>query len=249
MKKNIVGVVLAFILFWPSIIKAASSCSYSEQVELNSIAGNVKASYDVIEIKTGKAVNPDAPGMPEIDIYKKGLKIKIINVSNDIYLKIINKNTNEEKTYQASDLQDGTIVFEYNDVNTITTYAIEIYANKYSCNGELIRTFDFVTPQYNFYSELEICNQYPDFYYCQEFVTVGENISYDAFLNKVEELKEEKKQEEIEKEEIKNKSFLKKLKDLYYNNKIVINLIGCVIVVGGLTTTVIIIKKKRSRVL
>lgn len=246
MKKRLMGAVLGLALLCvPNIVIAASSCSYSEQAELNEIAANVKTNYEVIDIYKGKSTNPDAYNQPEVDVYVKGLKVNILNVTDDIYISLTNTNTNEVKNYTSSDAVNGVITFEHADVEQMYTYKIDIYANKYSCTGELIRTYDFITPLYNFYSGLEICSTYPDFYYCQEFLTTENNISYDEFLEKIEELREEEPEEEKEKE----KSFGEKLKEFYKNNEITILIIGGIIVVGGITTTVILVKKRRSRVL
>ena len=245
MRKNLVGVILSLgLIFTPIIANAKSSCSYSEQAELNNIAANVKANYEATEVFAEKAVNPDIEGAPEVDVYKKILKISILNIIDDIYVKVTNSKTNEEKTYRVSDTTDGVITFNHEDIDSISTYKIDIYANKYSCAGELIRTFDFIAPQYNFYSQLEACSTYPEYYYCQEFIPT-DNISYDSFLNNVEKMKE-KNEEEKQKEE---EGLFGKVKEFYKKNKIAIDIAGCIIVVGGITATVILIKKRRGRVL
>lgn len=247
MKKRLMGAVLGFaLLCLPNIVIAANSCSYSEQAELNEIAANVKTNYEVIDIFKGKSTNPDAYNQPEIDVYVKGLKVNILNITDDIYISVTNNSTNEVRNYTSSDAINGIITFEHADVEQMYTYKIDIYANKYSCSGELIRTYDFVTPLYNFYSGLEICSTYPDFYYCQEFLATENNISYDEFLGRIEELREEEPEEEKKEKE---KSFGEKIKEFYKNNEITILIIGGIIVVGGITTTVILVKKRRSRVL
>ncbi len=245
MKKSLVGVILAFSIFLRPIFVEASSCSYSEQAELNNIAANVKVTYDVVEIYNGKLINPEND--QEFDSYRKGLKINILNVTDEISVKVTNNITKETKGFTTNDAQDGIISFEHNNIDKVTTYNIEVYANKYSCSGDLIRKIDFIAPMYNSYSELAICNEHPEFYYCQEFLT-EENIDYNTFIEKTEELqaKDEEEQKERKHQE---QNFLEKIKAFYKNNKLVINITGSVIVVGGLTTAIILIKKRRSRVL
>lgn len=241
------GVILALgILTTPIIVNAESSCSYKEQAELNNIAANVKANYEAIDVVVGRGINPDSESTEEFDVYGRALKINILNITDDVYVKIKNNDTNEERTYYKKDTTDGVVSFNKEDVDSVTSYKIEVYANKYSCTGDLVRTFDFVTPQYNFFSELEICNTYPEYYYCQEFIT-SDNISYDSFINNMEKLKEETKEQEKKKEE--KKGLLTKIKEFYKKNKIAIDIAGCIIVVGGITATVILIKKRRGRVL
>ena len=135
---------------------------------------------------------------------------------------------------------------ETTDVYELNTYTIEIYANKYSCAGERFRTIPLITPMYNPYSELAVCQNNSEFYYCQQFIS-SENISLGDFINQVEKYTEEKQEEQQQEEN--NKNFIDKLKDFYNNNKLIIYSVGIVIVVAGVATTVILIKKKRSRVL
>ncbi len=246
MKKSLVSVILALSVFFrPIDVFAASSCSYSEQAELNNIAANVKVAYDVVEVYKGKLINPETD--EEFDSYNKGLKINILNVSDEITIKVTNNKTKEVKNFTSKDAQNGIISFDHNDVTSVTNYNIEVIANKYSCAGDLIRKIDFIAPMYNSYSELAICNEHPEFYYCQEFIA-DENVDYNTFINKVEDLREEDEKKQKEEQEEK-KGFLEKIKELYKRNKLVINITGSVIVVGGLTTAIILIKKRRSRVL
>lgn len=246
MKKHLVGVILAFLfLFVPNYADAESACSYSEQAELNNIASNVKATYDVADIYMGKAVNMEEEGAPEVDWFVKGLKINILNITEDIYIKLINQNTKEEKTYRHTDTEEGLIAFETADVENVVNYTIEVYAAKYACAGELIRKIEFLTPQYNSYSELEVCSTYPDFYYCQEFL-LGENISREAFFERIREYGQNK--EIVETEEEKDNTW-DKVKEFYNKNKWTINIVGIFVVIIGVSGIVILIKKRRSRVL
>ena len=241
------GAVLGLALFCvPNTTIAASTCSYSEQAELNEIAANVKTSYEVVDVFVGTSTNPDSYNQGNVDVYVKGLKVNILNISKDINVKVVNNTTGETYSYSYENSNNGIVTFDHLDVDSIHTYTIEVYSNKYSCIGELVRKIDFVTPKYNFYSGLEICNTYPDFYYCQEFLTTDSEITYDEFLDKIEKLRE--KDEKDEKKE-KNKTILEKVKEFYDNNKVAILIAGGIIVVGGVTATVMVVKKKRSRVL
>lgn len=245
--------LLAIILLTPNLVRAESACSYEEQTELNDIVANVKASYEIIDVYVGKTYevyNPNEDGtFPEVDSYAKEFQFTILNITDDVYVKVSNNQNSTVYTFKSTDTKDGMITFTTPDVFELTTYTFEVYANKYSCIGELFRKFTITTPVYNSFSKYSICQDNPDFYYCQEFITT-ENLTISDFYTKVQEYANQKEKEEQEKEEQeRNKSIIERIKDFYNDNTIVIYTIGIVIVIVGVATTVILVKKKRSRVL
>ena len=250
MKTKMSKLFLLAIVFWtPHVVQAASSCSYSEQAELNNIVANVKANYEVVDIHNGKAVQLDSEQAvdPEIDVYIRGFKISILNVTEDIYVTVKNDYDNEVKTYYNRDSEDGIVSFETKNNDKLINYTIEVHANKYSCAGQLLRIINMQTPVYNVNSEFDVCNQYKEFYYCQEFLPSG-IVDTKTFFDQLEKYKQEKQQEkDIEQE--KNKSFLEKIKGFYNNNKLSIYIVGGIVIITGVTTTAILVKRKRSRVL
>lgn len=243
--------LLAFLFLIPNFVTAASSCSYSEQAELNEIVSHVNADYEVVDVYNGKVYDLDHPDengyIKEVDYYIKAFNIRILNLTEDIYVKVSNNINDDVRTFRYSDTQDGVIVFQTTEVENLVTYTIEVYSNKYACAGEMFRKFNLTTPLYNNYSERPQCEDSKDFYYCQEFIS-SENITYTEFVEKVKEYKEKKQAEQEEEQKI-NKSFMEKIKEFYKDNAIVINSVGVAIVVMGVTTAVVLIKKKRSRVL
>ncbi len=241
--------LLAIILLSPNVVRAESLCSYSEQAELNNIVGHVTAKYEAVDVYNGKAVDVDRQdengNAPEVDFYLRGLKISILNITEEISVKVTSKNDGKEYTFEYKDTDNGVAEITTTDVEELNTYTIEVFANKYACIGERYRTFDLKTPMYNFYSQLQVCEENPGYYYCQEFIPTN-NINAEAFYKNIENYQQE---EESPIEEPENKNFLDKLKEFYENNKLIIYSVGMVIVVAGVATTVILIKKKRSRVL
>ncbi len=243
MKKNVLGVMLALSLLLPINIQAESTCNYNEQAELNNIAANVKANYESTQVYAGKAANSDDLS-EEVDLYNWALKINILNVTEDIFIKVKDKNTGEEKLYSPKEAIDGIISFTHEDISQTDNLTIEIYANKYDCAGDLLQKIELLIPQYNPYSDYGICDTYTDYYYCQQFIT-GENIPEEDFWLKVEEMQEQEEKEQQQEEQ----GFFVKIKNFYKENKVTINILGSIVVVGGVVTTVILIKKRRSRVL
>ena len=244
--------LLAFLFLIPNFVQAANSCSYSEQAELNEIVSHVNANYEVVEVYAGKSYDVDNPNedgsMPEQDVYRKNFDIHILNLTEDIYVKVKNNDNEEVKTFYYRDTQDGVITFRTDNVYKLVTYTIEVYSNKYSCAGEKFREFTLVTPLYNIHSNDIACIKNPEFYYCQEFLT-SENITSSEFRLKVKELEAQKELEKEQEHQEKDEGFFEKIKEFYKSNAIVVNSIVGVIVVMGVVATVILIKKKRSRVL
>lgn len=253
MKTNFVKLFLLAIIFWtPNLVNAESACSYSEQAELNDIVANVKATYEIVEVYNGKILDIDNPNedgtFPEIDKYTKNFKISILNITDDIYVKVSNDDDTEVKTFKASDAVDGVVSFQTSKKYAMVTYTIEIFANKYSCIGESFRKITLTTPMYNHYSKNNLCQENPDFYYCQEFIST-ENISLDDFKNRVAEYQQAKEKEHEAQLEKENKNFWERIKEFYNNNTLIVNGVIVIIIAMGVATTVILVKKKRSRVL
>lgn len=244
--------LLAIIFLTPNLVQAASSCTYEQQAELNDIVANVKANYEPKEILDGKAYaiyeEPDANGnYPEVDHYVHGFEISILNITEDIYVKVTNNVDDQTYTFYNKDTKDGIATFETKESSELVTYTIEVYANKYSCAGESFRKLTVTTPIFNIYSDMDECIGFEDFYYCQKYLS-SENIPAYDFVEQLENFVEEKEKKK-EEEEKKNKSFFEKIKEFYSNNKLIINIVGGVVIASGVTTTAILVKKKRSRVL
>ncbi len=243
--------LLAIVFFIPNLVQAASSCTYEQQAELNDIVANVKANYVPKEILDGKALaiyeEPDENGnYPEVDHYVHGFEISILNITDEIYVRVTNNLDNETYTFYSKDTKDGIATFETKESSELVTYTIEVYSNKYACAGESFRKLTITTPIFNIYSAMDECIGYEDFYYCQQYLS-SENVPAYDFVEQLEKYVEE--QEKKQEEEKKNKSFLGKIKEFYNNNKLIINIVGGVIIISGVTTTAILVKKKRSRVL
>lgn len=246
MKKSLsrVIIVLVFCLI-PSIVNAASACSYSEQARLNETAGNVKVSYTTEERDEyyEDAINTDIADDEDDHMLKEYyMNINIINVDDSIYITTTNKVTGETKTYYNTDASDGIISFEHSDVYKITEYEIGVYSNNSNCKGELIRKINMILPKINEYYFNSACDDNPEYSLCQQYVT--REFTDDEFVLGLQNYENEHTEEEAEEIEKENK-----IMKFYKDHALVINITAGVIVVAGVTTAVILIKRKRSRVL
>lgn len=242
--------LLVMMVFIPGYVKAESSCNYSEQAELNKIVADVKATYEPVSTYVGKGLDVDKAdeegNIPEIDVYARVFHISLLNVTDDVYVKVTNNYDDTVLTLRKSDAkEDGIVTFQAVGMDSLITYTFEVYANKYACLGELFRKFYLTTPIYNRLSETLSCKDYPNYYYCQEYLN-SEPISYDAFFEGLDKYKESLNNKKAEE---KKKNVLEIVQDFYKKNKIAINIVLSIGVIVGGTTIVIVIKKRRSRVL
>lgn len=253
MRKNakyIKYIILSLLSFCFVVNVSAEECSYEKQVELNNIASTVKATYEEVEIDTGETtyyVNPETDEVDinkEVSVTQKGFDIKILNITDDLYITITNQNTGDSKDYYYSNSNSGTISLGVINAQEITTYSIKISAYR-NCSGQELRTINLVIPKYNEYSELAFCNENPDFQYCQKYVTSEDyDITFEQFYKAMEKYKEENPlKEEIVKKEDKDK-----FKEFFEKNKKVLIIAIAILIVGG-TTTVIIVIRRRSRLI
>lgn len=251
------GLVLAFFMSL-KVANAASTCDYSEQVNLSSAASVVQANYeivtDIVYVSTGLPAPDD---VTEEDVsfdsdYALSQKINVflLNLSDDVYVEVKN-NLGFNETYTYANTDSGKIMFFSGDLSDILTFTFTIYSNSSNCKGESLRTLSLTTPKYNTFSDYNACDLIPDFSYCQEFITTPfyateQEISgyiFDEFYKKQEELKQEKQETESK------KSFFDKVKDFLNQYRYWFIGIFVIIVFVGVATTVIILKKRRSRII
>lgn len=218
---------------------AASTCDYETQVKLNSEAANIKASYEVKEIKTGKKVEADLGDEEYIDETYQGVEVSIYNMTENLYLTVMNTSTNETKTYHYEDTDNGSIklVRGENGLEDIVTYQITIYSNHNDCKDEELKKINLVTPKYNSFSADALCEGSSK-YYCQEYVTEDLNMTYDDFLKQA--ANNNKNDGNGDTDTVKDNDFFKK-----YGIYIVG---GILVILLGVMTTVIVRKKQRSSV-
>lgn len=221
----------------------AAECSYEKQVKLGEIASTVKATYEEVEIDTGETksyVDPETGLIDtekEIPVKIKGFKVKIMNITKDILIKV------DGNAYYYSNTNNGTLILPAKAADKIRTYDIKVVAYGGDCAAEELRTITLVTPMYNDYSEMKICKENTEFEYCQKYVTTNIDYNLEEFLREVSKYNQKNKQEIQKKEE--NKSFIDMLKS---NKKIIIVSVSGIIVVGVATAAIIVIKR-RSRLI
>lgn len=250
MRKNAKYILVSLLSFCFAVNVNAAECSYEKQVELNNIASTVKATYEAVDIDTGKTVSyVDEYGIIDTDrqvpVKEKGFNVKILNLTENLSIKVTNETEGTTNYYYYSDSDNGTITLSSKVADRIYTYTITVYGTKDSCEGIELRSLNLITPKYNTYSDYSFCKEYPNFDYCQEYV-VDDSFNLEDFINKsaaYKETQDSKNSKDNQKDKNNNKS------NFFKENKKLLIVCGSIILIVGVTTTVIIIIRKRSRLI
>ena len=247
MKKRFILLVLlpAFVIF-ASKVSAASKCEATELVKINEEAAGVKVTYE--EVKELVDSSGDEPSDFDVDyeIYKKYFKVNIINVTDNLYIKITDTNKGTTRTFTSNDAVNGVISFKWEDLSAVGNLKTEVFTSQATkCPNENITTTHVVIPMKNVYYEYKACAKNPDAAICKEYVT--EKVTPEAY-QKLADKEERKTLEEVSKDiEEENKSSITKF--IKKNKKGIIIGGSIIIVLGVVTTAVVIIKRKRSRII
>lgn len=240
---------LATFLLMTPLVNAASSCGSKETAELNQEVVNIKVSYEEAEgiLDPSEYTIPDAIiGTEEEETFEARytyFKVSIINVSENFYIEVTNDINKEKLTFKPEDVKDGTVSFDWRNMDKVANFTIKVYASSNTnCEGEGFRSLYLTLPRVNDYFDYSICNGIEDYYLCQKYVT-HDYVDLDTFMGRIKAYREslEKEKEEINDEDwfIKATNFIKQHKVIFIGGLIVV-----VAIVGG---TVVVITKKRRR--
>lgn len=251
--KKIKVFLLATLLFFLST-NVYAVCDVTETNTLNSLATNIKISYEVVQVEVpiDEGFNPPDGLTEEEDqnyvAYRDYFRFYISNVTEELYIVVTNKSTNEKKTYTYADVVDGVITFDEAVGLAIVNYTIEVYSSSATnCPDTLLYTWYETTPMYNSYSENAACDGIEDFYLCHEYLSVSSDISYNDFINLTDEYRAghiNADGEEIVTPEEPDDGFLNFISD----HLVVVIIVAVVIVAAGGLITFVVIKKQRSRI-
>ena len=216
-----------------------AECGYETQAKLNSEAATIKAIYEEVQKEMDRNLYMCGDGVDECTEYYSVLKISILNLSKNFTINVKSKNFG--KSFSYSDVKDGVVSFDLNDIMETHTFTFDVYpSTETTCPKKKIRTFYLSTPRYNEFYDFGFCQDNPEFYLCEKYVTF-ENMEITDFMDKFQEYEDKKKQDEIEK----NKNFFQKLGDFIKEHKEVFIGAGCtILVVGGV---VVFLRVKRRK--
>lgn len=179
--KKLLSLLLTFGSFLPLAVHADTTCSVSEQSELNKKASNVSIDF---EIKNEVLVAGESP------ITRDYIDLTIFNITDDFYITINNDYNREELVVSNSETQDGMYNLKWTNTDKVTNFTVKVYASSNTgCNGELVKTLTQQTPRFNEYASRDVCNEISDFYLCQPFVNYRD-VDEDLFIEQVLKYKE-----------------------------------------------------------
>lgn len=243
--KKIKVLVFALFVFLASIEVVYAACEAQETNKLNSLAANVKANYEIVEeeIKdfSSQFNPPDTLTQEELEnhiFYEDVANIHIMNLTEELYVKVYDSVSNETVTYSYSDSNNGAITIKQKNFDKVNNYTITVYSSdKTNCKDTRLYTLYVTIPRFNTLSEYLICENAREFYMCHEYVTV--DLDERTFFEKVNDYIENKNNDQDDDGQgDDNKGFFEE-----YKNVIIIVVVA-IVIIGG-TTTVIIVKRQR----
>lgn len=234
MKNRIIYIVFVLALFIVGRNVYAASCSLEEKTELRTMASNVSVSY----VPVDKLMSND-----EGDYYEYYLDVKIFNINSYLRVEVIDNSNHNQYYLDVNDVGlDGAITMRQRDNEIVKNLTFNIYGASNDCYSTALRTVKLTLPKFNYYSERAICEDIPEFYLCQKYVTY--DIDSATFIENVQEYKEKyENQKENEGEENGDGSAVSKAISNVSKYRYII---AGVIVAAGIVATIIIVKKKRS---
>lgn len=249
--KKIKAFAFTFLLFFLST-NVYAVCDVTETNTLNSLATNVRISYEVVQVEIPMDENFNPPdGVSDEDMedyvaYQDYFRFYISNVTEELYIVVTNQETNERRTYTYDDVVDGVITFDEVVGISITNYTIEVYSSSATnCPDSLLYTWYETTPMYNVFSESSLCVGIEEFYLCHEYLSV--DTSFENFNQLVGEYRAghiDDNGEEITEPVEDDGGFFEFIGD----HLVVVIVVAVIIVAAGGLITFVVIKKQRSRI-
>lgn len=258
MKRIFYYLLVVFLIFPISLISAESTndqtkkapdmsttyydgeeCTFARKDELRAAAANVVVSYIPTEMKETITHENGQVG----ELYNYYLDIKIYNVNTKLTIHAKDKTSGEEAYLDYYDLgPDGTITIRVPaSTEQVRNWEFDIYSYKYSCFTEPIRTIKLTLPMYNVNSDLNVCDDIPDYYLCRQYVTSQtESEDFYKHINAYKEKLETREQNDNKNTTDGISNVVSKIKDYKYLVVVILIVIGIVI------TTIIVLKQKKG---
>lgn len=241
-RKKVVLTTILSLMFFMGTARAAE-CSYTELAKINQEAANVKLDYEIKTKVIPDPVENDSDFGYDQDVEVDYLNVSVLNLTDNLYIKIYNSDDKSTKIISGSEAKDGIANYEIDDLTGLAKLSYKVYtSSNTSCADQEIISGSKTLPIKNVYYQVGACVDMPDSPACQKYVT--KEVTPEEF-DKVIESSLKKKQEEADKKN--NKGFKKVTNFIKKNKKGLI--IGGSIIVVGVVTTVVVIKKRRSRLI
>lgn len=226
------------------IVKAAedTTCNAVSLNELRTLAANVKVSY--VPITTTEEAPYDEESGTSTAIVRY-LDVKVYNIMSKLYVRTEAGGNNVTSSSHLLTLSnvgaDGAATIRQKSISEPVTYTFTIFSDAYGCTGRTLRTMKLTLPRFNYYSELDICQDIPDYYLCQQYTTY--QVDGATFYDKVDEYKAKLAAQAEESEEADdNTNIINKAISGVSKYKYVV--VGVIVAIGVVVTVLIIRKRK-----
>ena len=222
-----------------------TTCNAVSLNELRTMAANVKVSYVPTEADV-KTEFDEESGTDYVTV--RYLDVKVYNITSKLYVRTEAGGSNVTSSSHLLTLanvgSDGAATIRQEAINQPVTYTFTIFSDAYGCTGKTLRTMKLTLPRLNYYSELDICQDIPDYYLCQQYTTY--DVDGATFYDKVDEYKAKLAAQAEESEATDdNTSIINKAISGVSKYKYVV--VGVIVAIGVVVTVLIL--KKRKKVL
>lgn len=216
----------------------AEYCSTEELVRLNTLASNVKVTYEANEEYVNDDPNPDSHYTRYV------LDMKVYNVSSDLNINLTSQNSSKSFNLDYRNIgADGAITVRVSETDEMDTYYYTITPTGVECYDKTLRVISLTLPKYNYAAKKAVCDEVPEYYLCQPYVMF--DIDYTTFTEDVEKYKAKLAAQKDNGDGIKsddNSAISKTISSISKHKYIIV----LVIIAAGVVVTVVILKKKGS---
>ena len=231
MKKLLFSILFSFILLFTLSMSVNAECSYNERTQLLNESKKVDIFFDTAtkeNIVTG--TNPNTGEVTSGKVNVLYFKMNFANISNNIFIKVINLKTGESFIVNHELLNNGVYSYVIDDISNIVNYSVTYYSTFNNCYAYEVYSKTFSKPKFNSISTYDICSNdiVAGTKYCKKFIDKEFNKSDSEileYLNSLVNINEDNDIKEIEK-----KRFIDYLKKYWYIPTLVIILIVSIVV-------------------
>ena len=232
-RKHILFMILSIFMF---IRVNAAACTLEDQVKVNNEAGAVTVSASPFEYTYTDEDTESGETFNAIDYL--GM-VYIYNLTPDIYA-VVSSGSSKTNVYYD---EENPSVSSYisGGMASVKNYKISIYPTNTNCGKTAIRELNVTVPRLNRYYSYDSCSNYPDYFYCSQFMT-SDDIAEEDFVKGITEYAKTHKSAN---DETRKEGFLEETTNFVKKHWLIIILV--ILVIGGSIGTFIYIRNKKRK--
>ena len=244
-KNNIILMIMMTMFLFVGIVKAEeeqTTCTATDLNELRTMASNIKVTYITGEDYRDLGYTEPETGLSEMKYYY--VDVKLFNLNSKLLVNLTTSgdnvvSTNHVVSYLDTD-PEGVVTFRQNASDANVDYIFKVFPSSGNCIGETLRTIKLTVPKFNWYSELAVCNDIPDYYLCLRFTTY--NVDGATFYDRVDEYKAKMLEQKESTVNGENNTLSETMNNISKYKYVIVGIIVAV----GVIATVLIVRRKKS---